>query len=186
MAYNIATPGGEAWDDLRIPVTATNTGPTKAPTFAQFRDDGASSTGVFTYQFSFTQENELFFQVQIPHGYKLQTDLHPHLHWSPTVSGTSGTVHWGLEYTYATISGTWPNTTTIEVDADVDGDAKHQYTEFPVISGTAFTGLSAMLSCRVYRDPTNPNDDYNQLVSLHEIDFHFIRDTLGSAQELVK
>lgn len=85
------------WDDMRIPVLSTKIGTSKEPGFAQLLDDGAGSQGVFTYLFSDTIEEELYFMVQMPHSYKLGTAIHPHVHWAPVVNGGANEVDFHYE-----------------------------------------------------------------------------------------
>lgn len=48
-----------AWDDLRVPVTATNVGAANDPNFSQVLTNGAGSQGVYTYLFDNSAEKEL-------------------------------------------------------------------------------------------------------------------------------
>ena len=176
------------WEDLRFPATQTTVGGTKDPDFVQFQDDGAGSQGVFTYAFSPTVEEELYFVAQMPHAWKIGTDLHPHVHWTPTNTNV-GSVSWGMEYTWQSINGTFGNTTIISTSDPADGTAyKHQLTSLPTISAAGITGVSSILVCRIFRDATASlgQDDYDTDADLLEIDFHFQKDTVGSRQEFVK
>jgi len=67
-------------------------GGSKFPTFTKITDDGSGSQGVFTYEFSASQEQEIYFVAQLPHGYKSGTDLYPHIHWYPTNTDTGSVV----------------------------------------------------------------------------------------------
>lgn len=174
-----------AWDDLRVPVNATNIGSANDPNFAQVLTNGSGSQGVYTYLFSASAEEELFFSVQLPHAWKEGTDIEPHVHWFPTTTNT-GTVRWGLEYTWASVNGTFGNTTIIYVNDAADGTAfKHQLADFAAISATGQT-LSSMLMCRIFREAGNVADTYTGDVGLLEIDFHHRIDSLGSLSEYVK
>lgn len=174
-----------AWDDLRVPVNATNIGAANDPNFAQVLTNGAGSQGVYTYLFDASAEEELFFSVQLPHAWKEGTDIEPHVHWFPTNTNT-GVVRWGLEYTWASVNGTFGNTTIIYVEDAADGtEYKHQLADFAAISASGQT-LSSMLMCRIFRDATNGADTYNADCGLLEIDFHHRIDSLGSLSEYVK
>lgn len=174
-----------SWDDLRVPVTATNIGTANDPNFSQVLTNGAGSQGVYTYLFDASAEEELFFNVQLPHAWKEGTDIEPHVHWFPT-SADTGTVRWGLEYTWSSVNGAFGNTTIIYTNDPADGTAyKHQLADFSAISATGQT-LSSMLMCRVFRDAGNVADTYTGDAGLLEIDFHHRIDSLGSLSEYVK
>jgi hypothetical protein len=166
------------WDDLRVPVTASKSGGAKQPTFGQFIDDGAGSQGVYAEAFSASQEQELFFAVQLPHAWKQETDLHAHVHWGTTSTSSSGTVIWGLEYTWHNVFGDIPTTTTITGTHTFGGNEqyKHQLTPLGIIVGTG-KRLSSMLLCRIYR--AAGSDSFTGTASLFESDFHYQINSLG-------
>ncbi len=181
------------WDDLRVPVLSTKLQGTKDPDFAKLLDNGAGSQGVFTYLFSATIENELYFAVQMPHSYKYGTAIHPHVHWVPVANGSAGqVVSWGLEYSLAEIGGVFGNTTIIYGNTSVPSEtlvANKQYlTGMTEIAMTGVDSVSAMLLCRVFRDATGggATDDYASDTALLEIDFHYQLDTIGSDSEYIK
>lgn len=178
------------WDDLRVPVLSTKLGGTKDPDLAKVFDNGSSSQGVFSYLFSATTEEELYFAVQLPHGWKYESSLHPHVHWFPTANGSAGQkVSWGLEYVLGKIGSVFGNTTIIYGDTPIPDETlvanTHYLTEFPEISMTGITDVSAMLLCRVFRDAAGSGgtDDYVNDVALLEIDFHYESDRIGSDNE---
>lgn len=166
-------------DDLRVPITSTKVGGSKDPGFAKFKDNGSGSQGVFTYVFDATNEEELYFTVQLPHSYKPGSDINAHVHWSPTTTNT-GNIVWGLEYTWQNIDSTFGNTTLITGTDTADGTAyKHQLQSIGDISGTGYIE-SSMLVCRVYRDADNPADTYDADAALLEIDFHYQVEKFGA------
>lgn len=179
------------WDDIRVPVTSTKVGGASDPDFTVFKTNGAGSQGVFIYWFSNILEEELYFTLQFPHGWKEGTDIEPHVHWTPSTNGT-GTVSWGMEFTWANIGASFPNTSLIygnitynKVEGNlVAGD--HYLTELPTITGTSKT-ISSMLVGRIFRDATEAGlpDSYNQDAGLLEIDFHIQKDALGTVTEYV-
>lgn len=180
------------WDDIRIAVTATTLGGSKNPAFTKIIDNGSSSQGVFTYVFSATQEQELYFAVQLPHSWKEGTDLDAHVHWFPSTNGTgSQKVSWGLEYDWANIGDELGNTSIVygnvtHIDETLVAK-KHYMTEIHDISGTGMK-ISSMLMCRVFRDATGvgATDDFGGTAALLEFDFHYQVDSRGSSQEYVK
>lgn len=191
-----------AWEDLRVPLSSLKTGGVKDPTFSQWKADGSGSRGVYLWHFAdqavAANEEELFFVAQIPHSYKLGTDLCVHIHWTPAVSGSANEfVVWGLEYVWIDIDeATAANTTIIASDASsaanatTSGDStltagKHYVTNIADITGTGY-GISSVLACRVFRNSSADNDDLAQIAIAFEIDFHYQIDTLGSRAELTK
>lgn len=182
------------WDDIRVPVTSTKLGGSKAPEFAVLFDNGAGSQGVFTYLFDKDAEEELYFTVQLPHNYKYGTDLHAHVHWSPTADGVENSkVNWGLEYILMEIGQVGSTTNIISNNVHSPADVipvtgKHYLTEIGEISGANIDSVSAMILCRVFRDATGAlkTDDYGRDAALLEIDFHYEIDSLGSREEYTK
>jgi len=182
-----------AWDDLRVPINAIKLGGVKDPDFEQLKDDGSSSTGVFTYAFDSSLEEEVFFVAQIPHEWKLGTALRPHVHWVPTTNGTAGqTVSWGLEYTFAELGEVFPDTTILYGDSIAVGDITtaftHSLTPFGEIDMTSVDKVSSMLVCRLFRDATGDGgtDDYTSDAALLEFDIHYQIDSNGSDQQYSK
>ena len=176
-------PATTLWDDMRVAIEATKLKGAKDPDYNQFKDDGSGSVGVFTYLFDSATEEEVFFSVQVPHSYKLGTDFHPHVHWTPTSTST-GSVTWGLEYTIADINETFGNTNTITGSDAAEGAYKHQLCEIGTISGT--TQVSAMMACRLFRNATSTGDTYGSDAAVLEFDIHFEIDSNGSKNEYSK
>ena len=176
-----------AYEDLRTPALATKFGGLSDPDWVQFQDDGAASTGIYLYAFSDTVEEELFFVVQMPHGYIEGTDIDPHIHWVPDGNGVAGrVVCWGLEYGWRNIGADFGNTTIISSITHFPADAalvdnRHYRTNLPDIAGAGQT-ISSMLVCRLFRDATAAlrADDYAHDTFLLEFDFHFKVNSLGS------
>ena len=175
------------WDDIRVPLTATKGGGIRDPDFVKFRDDGVGSTGVFAYSFDPTNEEELFFNVLIPHSYKLETDLKPHVHWATKTPTAVGTVKWGLEYTAVILNSAFSVDTIVTATYTFSADMQyaHLVTGLPNISGSGvLTDVASMLICRVFRDAAA--DTYADDATLLEIDFHFEMDSVGSASDFAK
>ncbi|GAB4311415.1 MAG: hypothetical protein Kow00127_01420 [Bacteroidales bacterium] len=170
------------WDDLKVPVTATKSFGAKAPTYFVFANDGVGSQGVYLWYFSPSQEQELFFTVQLPHSWKEGSTIEPHIHWTPYSTGGSGNVVWGLEYTWAKVGDNFNYTDIITGTSAVPTDIKHGICDLGSIDGTGKT-YSSMLVCRVFRDATNPADTYDDYVCLLEIDFHIQKTSLGTQNE---
>jgi len=175
------------WDDLRVPVTGiTGGGGVKQPGFGKVADDGAGSTGVFTYRYDPDAEEELFFNVQMPHAWAEGTEIFPHIHWMPT-SSSAGNVVWGLEYTKASIGDAFGDTTILLVTNAAGGVTnKHQIASWSSIDMTG-NKISTMLVCRLFRDATDViNDTYGADAAALEVDFHYQVNSFGSRQVFIK
>lgn len=178
----------EGWDDLRVPLVGVQQGGVKDPDFVQVKDDGSGSTGVYAWGFDSGSEEELFFAVQMPHSWKQGTPIRPHIHWSPSNTNT-GSVSWGLEYTLSEINSAFGNTTILDVQQAGSGTAyQHQIAAWDEIDMSGIDSVSAMILCRVFRDAGGAlgTDDYNADAIGLEVDFHYLRNDLGSRAEYVK
>lgn len=142
-----------------MPAQTAKVGTSNIPGTAKFIDNGAGSQGIYMYVFDATAEEELYFMVQLPHNWKLGTSLHPHVHWSPMTSGTTGQkVSWGLEYSKAEIASVFPVSTIIYGDTTTSVVAKtHNMTSLDAISFSGIDSVSAMLVCRIFRNATGGN-----------------------------
>jgi hypothetical protein len=185
---------GEAtqWADLRVPITSTKKGGSKDPDFEKMTDNGSGSQGVFVEYFNPTIEEEIYFEVQLPHSWKEGSDILPHVHWTPKTAGAAGEdVCWGLEYVWSNIGDNFGNTTIIYGDTTIQAETlvanKHYLTELGTMTGTT-KEISSMISCRLFRDATGAGgtDDYTDDAGLLEIDFHYQIDSLGSNEEYIK
>jgi hypothetical protein len=166
------------WDDLRIPGTSVRLG-ASAPDLVAFLGAGGLLLPAFDGGATLEQ---VYFTIQMPHGYKLGTDITPHVHWTPTTAG-AGNVKWNLEYSWSDTGATFPAATTIAVTDAAGGTAwEHTKSFFPAIDGSGITKVSSMLVCRLFRDPSDGADTYGADASFSEFDFHYQIDTIGSQQ----
>jgi hypothetical protein len=195
------------WDDLRVEPSARNTG-ANAPSFEKWASDaglgsGGTTRGIYLYSFDDAvggSEKELFFTMQMPHGWKLGTAIHLHVHWIGAVADTTAEPRWGLEYSWKDIGQTFGATesivyTTVKLDSsgiyDPDVTAgKHYLSEFPdLVPGINANGISSILVGRLFRDSANAADTYNAVgakCGLLYIDAHYEISTPGSDDEYVK
>lgn len=192
--------------DLMVYPDATSRGSSKAPVWGgvsatAFKNNGSGSQGVFLWMFSGLSgtEQELYFTVQLPHGYKVGSSIFPHVHWTTaagTLAALSGSpqgtnVVWGLEYSTIAIGGNFPNTTIITSNyiippiTSLTGTAQHLITPLGTISGSGLS-ISTVLVCRLFRMVDNAADTFTNEAGLLGIDFHYEMDTQGSRTEYVK
>ena len=172
------------WDDLRVPVESTGKGSTRAPGFGKFLDNGSGSQGIWVQWFDDGTEEELYFTVQLPHSYKLGSDIQPHIHWV-TKDDNTGDVVWGLEYSWANMGDTYSNTNIITGTGSNSGSNNHHITSLGLISGTG-KSFSSMLVCRIFRDASNSADTFSKDAGVLEVDFHFQVQSLGTHYDASK
>ena len=171
---------GGVWDDLRTPLTRVTTG-ANAPTWATMRDN------LNTYSFDAGTMNQVWFEVQLPHGWVAGSDLKPHIHWSPGASTNTGVVRWGLEYSWSNAvnppGNVFPASTTIYVEQAASGTQyAHQIASFPTIAGTG-KRLSSVLMCRLFRDAAHSNDTFTGAAFGVSVDVHHRVGSDGSVDE---
>lgn len=169
------------YEDLRFPAAAINPiGIVGAAT--------VDTSGVFVGTLLFAPGSTQICcgMAQFPHSRKLSSDIHAHIHWSPTTTG-AGSVYWLLEYVVADIDGTFPGTYSSKQYTDAaDGVLnKHQLAPFPVISSIG-SAVSTMMCWRLSRVGGELADDYAGDARLLEFDLHYQIDTVGSRTEMYK
>jgi hypothetical protein len=163
------------WEDLVMPLTTGKQGALSRPDF-DYDNVG--------YLFPQNDNSEkLYLVMQIPHSYKQETTIYPHLHWLQT---TSSNVTWKLDYKWTNIGATvTDNFTTIEMTRTVctySSGTLHQISEtLNGIDGTGKT-ISSILAVKLYRD----DNIYTGDALAYQFDIHYESDTLGSRQEFVK
>jgi len=186
------TNNATVWDDIMVYPDATTRSGSNPPLWALFMENAlGTSQGVFLYMFDKDAERELYFTVQIPHGYKLASTLYPHVHWTTSSGTPSATnVTWALEYTVVNIGGTFSTTTTISNSTIIpsitpSGTNQHLITSLGTISGTGL-GISSIIICRLYRAAALGTDTFGNPAGLLGFDIHYEQDTQGSRQEFIK
>ena len=188
--YRVA-PG---WEDMRVePVVRTTAG--NYPSF----DLWYGNTRCYTFDdVGVAQEKEIFFTLQMPHSWRLGSPIHPHVHWSGSLTGGSITtdVTWVMEYTFAEpLTGVFTDTTTIitgtlkETFVPTTTKYVHNLTELtPVITPTTNSdNVSSILLARVRRASASATDVYTGSACLLYLDFHYVDDSpSGSIGEYSK
>ena len=168
------------WDDVRVPGLSVEGGTISGAELRPFGPNGSLQV----YQFNPDNSSEVFFTVQIPHSYKEGTDVHPHVHWTPTTA-SGGDVRWRFRYAWANIYEDFPVYTTVNINATASGTAwNHQVNGFGAIDGTG-KKISSMLVCRLMRYGDYGQDTYPDYASFLEFDFHFEVDSPGSREEYI-
>jgi hypothetical protein len=166
------------WDDMRIGATTVRVPGSKQPTWSSFLTD--LQVLVFSDQAVGANEEEIYFETQFSHRYKLGTNIKPHVHWCPD-DATAGTVRWGMIYSWANINDVFPSTTTIYADdATSSTQDQHLIAGFSDIDWSTNDGVSAVLIGKLFRNSSHANDTYTGGAQLLSLDFHYEIDTPGS------
>lgn len=185
---NVEAVGGATWfDDLRIELTVR--GSVKVPTYSNVIG------GIYAYEFDdaiLAQEKEVNFKMQLPHGWKIGSAIHLHIHWVAKATTSAGQkVRWGLEYTKANINGVFGATTTIYATDAVSPPSTtptamtHYLTEFADIDMTGME-LSNFILCRMFRNSSDAADTYTDSAYVIGVDAHVEHNSLGSNSEFTK
>jgi len=175
------------WEDLKIVPGAFRFSGTADPSIQDWQPGGSGATFKV---YKFNSSDQVFATIQMPHCWKLDTDLYPHIHWTPCdegVANSGNTVAWKIDYSWGNIDGVFPSSSTIDLTDTCTGtDDYHEIKLGTPISGSGKT-LSSILMLRIYRDTgDNWTGTGANAPTLLEFDFHYQIDTVGSRQELVK
>lgn len=175
------------WEDIRTSGSMVRSG-SSAPSLAVFGPSGS----LRVYNFDAGQHDEIEFEIQMPHSWKVGTKIYPHIHWAP-VSAAAGNVVWQLDYSWASVGSAFVAPTTMTTDATAAGGTAwvHKLTRFKDGSGNSYIDgagqtLSSMLVCRLHRDAGAGSDTLAAAVAFLEVDFHYEIDTIGSRGEASK
>lgn len=164
--------GNPGWNDylntgLALPRTAAN-----APTITTYR--GNISQLAFTGTGGVI--NETWINVHILHDYKKGTKLYPHIHWSHNNASPSGDVKWIVEYSVSKGhgAGVFPASTTINLVQTAAAQYTHQIIETSSDDAIVATNLEpdSVVQFRIYRDPTDGEDTFEDDAFLLYFDCH--------------
>ena len=175
--------GDAMWDDLVIPATLVNpVGSPSPPTIDE--NDG-------TLLFKNGVDNTTALIFQLPHSWRVGTDVSFHIHWAKTTSA-SGTVNWQMKYKWGNIGDVMGAYSIlyggIESIPNSDTAEKQALMSFPTATGLmSRTGktLSSILNVWLQRTGTS-GDTYGADARLISADLHIQKDGNGSRQMLIK
>ena len=176
------------WDDIRVVPASLDRPGVSDPDITTYNVGGG---GAITYLWQFDKNDIASFTIQMPHQYKVGSDIYAHIHWTAADKGVAengNTVGWKVDYSWDSIDAIYVTMDTADLSDTCDGaDHKHQMTPEVLISGTGKT-LSSMIICNVKRTDTGADDTWGDAQGplLLEIDFHYEKDTLGSRERTVK
>lgn len=173
------TNGPVVWDDHPVPVSSIRLPASAAPSEVDYK-------GGKVLAFSKSATNSLYFNAQLPHGWKEGTAIEFHIH-TVFPDGNAGNARWRFTQSWADIGEDFPAETTYDVTvASPENADNHRINDLVAsIDGTGKT-LSSCLICSLSRLGGDGADTYDNVVYLISMDFHIQKDTMGSRSELVK
>jgi len=173
------------WDDVRVSSsTVVNLPGLNEPQWLPFLDDGGGSEGTVALWFDIGWTT--YFNIQLPHTWKLGTPIFPHVHWVTDAGAGPGDITWEMEWADAAPLTPFPPVTTVmpsNVDS-VSGPYIHEIVGFP--APIFPTAISHVIVGRLTRIPSLGGPDYGGLIALLEMDFHFQLDDMGSVSQFNK
>ena len=168
------------WDDIRVAGSEFGSG-VKAPTLRQF-----NSSGIYVMGFQGTTQNdESFFQIQMPHKWNGNLDsagLLPHIHLCTEINATNvDTVVFVLEWVYAEIGAVFGTATkdTLIIDLDSYDAWEHRLEPFSVIQKSS-RSVSQMFLFRLTRLQDHTKDNFSGWILVLEWDMHYKESEVGS------
>lgn len=175
------------FEDLRIDAGLARPGSVAPTDETGFR----GNVNFYARNFFNNQADEIQFQVQMPHGWKIGSGVYPHVHFSPwTTTGTGNfAVQFILEYYIANFDSQFPTPPSTHTMTYTWSNTDKQWYHCIASNGTAMSmtgkSISTVLKCRLYRDNTVANN-YAERVTLLYFDIHYEVDMLGSRQQYIK
>ena len=168
-----------SWEDLKAPSTAINPIGLAAPPTRN------ATTGLLDFDAAGT--NTVAIALQMPHAWKLERAISPHIHlWYPDAN--AGNSVWKLEYQFAKIGGNFAGSYTSDTKTFAAPGAanRHELHAFDDIVMTGVDGVSAMIVILLSRIGGDGADTYAAALPMLEFDVHYQVDSLGSDEETTK
>lgn len=155
-----------------------------APQFQNIRD------GIYAWGYPHDAISEAFLNFDVEYAYAVGTDLYVGVHWTVGESAETGTVRFGLEFTWAWSFGdtqptntTFGPSTTIYIHAAADGTPYKHYIKFndyaDKFPGSLVQGNMRFLA-RVFRDGTHVSDTFPDSAFILGVDLFYQVDKFGS------
>jgi hypothetical protein len=178
----VAIGTGGPWIDSMVPAAGFKLG-SSAPTWGNFTD-----ANIQVLTFAKSAADIVYGSLQLNHGYKEGSDIHPHCHvWFPTAAvATASTNVWKLTYSWGSIGSAFPASASVIVTNDgAITQYEHRVINFGAISGTSKT-MSSIIAVAIERTGTDAYDIYDDAIGFLGFDVHYQTDSLGSSQEYIK
>jgi hypothetical protein len=165
---HVAT-GAQLFNDYLVSGNAVLRG-TSAPDIAELRN------GLFLPAFNGVATTEqAFFTVHVLHDIRNSTNPTFHVHWTHNNASPSGNVKWQIDYSYAHgyELGTYGAPTTLSVVDAAAAQYTHHITDDDEMAVATEMMVDGQMICRIYRDPTDGDDDFADDAFLIGVDMHY-------------
>jgi len=167
---------GDGWNDFVIDALALPQAHATAPSLTTFRGNIQALAFIGTG----VNIKETWCSVHVLHDYKMGTNLYPHIHWSHIIAAPTGNVNWQLEYSVSKghSVGTFPSTTTLSLVQAAGPQYTHQIIETSDANAIPSVNIEpdSLIMFRIFRDPADPLDTFEDDAYLLQIDVHYQRD----------
>jgi hypothetical protein len=166
------------WDDVRIPLGALGS-PSSQPGRPNFVGT------IKAYAFDAASDEEVHFELQLPHGIATNYPVDLHLHWSAIVDsvGANSNVVWGLEYILGNVGEVFSSSSTTTYITNGFNTARTQrHSDILFLAPGSYTE-SVLLVGRLFRQGSNGSDNYPEDAYGLSLDAHYPRIQMGSFSE---
>lgn len=172
----VANGNATTWEDINIDLSPLQSGGTKPG----FVTPGTSSIRLLAFNIN----EEVDGTLEIPHSYKLGSDITPHIHWV-NIGAPTGTdqVRWQLDYWIVDAGGTVTSDTSINTgDVAVDTDDERVDANFSTFSHATLGGQIGFKISRI----AAAGDAFAGECGVLTFGFHYEKDMNGSRQITTK
>ena len=168
------------YDDQQVVLGTVKLVGVSDPTWKDFK-------GGKVLAFNKSQDNIIYFTLQMSHKLKLGTNIEFHIHTACPLSPAPGSdvARWVLTVSKIEIGSNFPAESTYSKNQTVTAGDKHEYTEI-TNNISSSSEVSAIALCSLKREGTHENDTLDADIYLLALDAHIEIETVGSRQELVK
>ncbi len=166
--------------DIPVPATAVKLSGVKPPQLTLYK-------GGLVLEFedkAAPNEQIIYFDLQIPDGWKQGTEIHVHIHWIPDTdtAGLDRTVGWRLTTSWANLGEDFPTETTSDKTATINNQVdQHIRTPLVTLSDTSKLSSSMVIASLMRLSDT---DTFTGSAYLTEIDFHYEVEMPGAAEHM--
>lgn len=170
----------KAYDDLRVDGLSTMAGATAPSLVGGF----AGNANIYNLRFAGSGTDYIYFSVQFPHSTKVGSICYPHVHISPSTTGT-GNIEFELEYSKSTYPGIFGASQTYAMNTSIDSANQWSHIIAAGTSGIITNGMSEVWACRITRNNAVAGN-YADPVCFIYFDIHFEIDAFGSQSLYIK